>query len=79
MTILIVYDNYTNLRCLNNILQKIDIEFEIQVIECSDGYLSVESFKKHNWFKNNMNIEMIITDFNMVKMNGDVAAKQLLI
>ena len=77
MIIQIVEYNYINLRCLHNILSKIEIEFDIQIIECSDGDLSVENFKKHNKLKNNQNIQLIIIDFNMIKMNGDVAAKQV--
>ena len=48
MIIQIVDDIYTNLRCLHNILSKIKMEFDIQILECSDGDLSVENFKKHN-------------------------------
>ena len=51
--------------------------YDIKIVECDDGDRSLESFKNYNNLKNNNNIHLIIMDYNMTRMNGDVATRKL--
>ena len=51
--------------------------YEIKIVECDDGDRSLESFKNYNNLKNHNNIHLIMMDYNMTRMNGDVATRKV--
>ena len=51
--------------------------YDIKIVECDDGDRSLESFKKYNYLRNDNNIHLIIMDYNMNRMNGVVATKEV--
>ena len=47
--------------------------YNLLILESDDGDKAVEVFKSYNYLKNKENIQMILMDLNMGRMNGDVA------
>ena len=73
---MIADDNVSNLRSIEKILKRINIDnVNINLKTVDDGDKAVDYFKLKNKYKNNDNIHMIIMDYNMNKMNGNEATK----
>ena len=65
---------------MQNNLKKVKIEgVEIVVKTCIDGEKAVGLFKNLNQVYNLQNIHLIICDFNMLVMNGDIACQKVIL
>ena len=50
----------------------------VNISTCIDGYKAVEKFEEYNKYYRIENIHLIICDFNMIIMNGDVTCQKVL-
>ena len=71
-------DTWTNHQAIKNMISLCKIEnLKINLFSCEDGINAIEQFKIRNQFKSKNNYDIIIMDFNMKIMNGDIAIKKV--
>ena len=71
-------DTWTNHQAIKNMISLCKIEnLKINLFSCEDGINAIEQFKIRNQLKSKNNYDLIIMDFNMKIMNGDLAIKKV--